>query len=458
MAASPRDTQGQVSSGNTIQQSAMPTHQAGDVLVWYVWGYNAVSGTPSGWTQIGTQYNTPDSFGGTINHRWYYKVAASGSESVPSLTNGATDSWGSVIVAMQGADTTSPVDAGPASATIVHPNALNAPSVSPTGTDSYLLAGVANHPSGGGGTFTPPSGMTELFDGQSWDYMSVAGLALSSSGATGTKTFTKSGTSGQAHVWQLAIKSAAAGGTPATIVAPAGAAIADAAAAVLIAGALLLAPAGAATADGPTGTISAGATVIAPAGTATADAAAPTIQTGTSSPVTITAPAGAATADAVAPVVLTDTVIPVTVVAVPGLATADALPPDLSIGNVLTAPVGQATADAVAPTVATGDSIPVTVAAPAGTAVADAGTHTVQTDTSIPVAVTAPAGTATAGAAGPSLSVGVALTAPAGEAIADAEPPAITGPAAPTPASRIIAIAAESRVITVPSESRTITC
>lgn len=98
------------------------------------------------------------------------------------------------LVCVQDADTTTPEDVTP----LISPSASStascvAPAISPIAADAFLLTAHTGEGAGGApGSMTPPSGMTELFDLQagSFPHMSVAGLGLSSSGSTGTKTAT----------------------------------------------------------------------------------------------------------------------------------------------------------------------------------------------------------------------------------------------------------------------------
>jgi hypothetical protein len=171
------------------------TYQSGDVLVLFAWGYTSL-GAPSGsdltWTErLSDTDGTP--FGGTSIHKVWTAVADA---SITSFTvaNGAADQIGAVLVAVSGADTTSPVDAAAISSAgfdaVADPTS---PSVAPTGTDSLLLCGAGVWPNADGtSSFTPPTGMTERADFESWDSYTVASEALTSSGATGTRVFVES--------------------------------------------------------------------------------------------------------------------------------------------------------------------------------------------------------------------------------------------------------------------------
>lgn len=197
--------------GNTL------TYQSGDVLVLFAFGYTSL-GAPSGsdltWTE-----RLSDTQAGPFSNTDICKVwTAVADASITSFTiaNGLSDQIGAVLVAVSGADTTSPVDAS-AIDSAVFSSVLDptCPSVSPTGTDSLLLCGVGVWPAQDDtSSFTPPSGMTELKDFSDWDSYSVASVALSASGATGTKVFTEAPGLSGGDAWiaaSIAIKSSSSG-------------------------------------------------------------------------------------------------------------------------------------------------------------------------------------------------------------------------------------------------------
>lgn len=193
---------------------------AGDVLVIiYCNDFYALSNMPTptvaGSTSGVTAITGGEADGGTnLAHikSFTYVVGSTG-----DLTVSATESPGGdeekalAVYVLSGVDTTTPID--------VAGNALDggathdAPSVSPTSTDAFLIC----HTNTGGGassaSYTPPSGMTEVYDtvvgGMS---MSGATLQLSASGATGIKAFDPIDDVGAAAEVSIAVKTAAAGG------------------------------------------------------------------------------------------------------------------------------------------------------------------------------------------------------------------------------------------------------
>lgn len=159
-----------------------------------------------------------------------YAVGSTGDLTVSVTETGAGDEDKSLVVyVLSGADTATPTDGAAGnfntSATTVH----DAPSVSPSTADAYLIC----HDNTGGGSsapsYTPPSGMTETYDQQAGGIAHAgAVLQLSASGATGTKTFTPAGSVEYATI-TVAIRTASGGGggsaTPQPITAPSPAAI-----------------------------------------------------------------------------------------------------------------------------------------------------------------------------------------------------------------------------------------
>jgi hypothetical protein len=147
---------------------------------------------PSGWAVV-TGLTNPKTSGGNCA-LFAYKVAGGSEPSSYSFswtdaTSGAYGCW-----AVQDANTSSPIDAAAEFSEGTLETGHDGPTVSPAGTNSLLLvAACANNPgSGNTVSYTTPSGMTEDFDIGGTNRAGVGGfsLALSSSGATGTKTAT----------------------------------------------------------------------------------------------------------------------------------------------------------------------------------------------------------------------------------------------------------------------------
>lgn len=122
-------------------------------------------------------------------------VSSAGAQTVTATESGAHSEERSLSVyVLTGADTASPIDgsaAGTSGSASLNQTAL---SVSPSAADSYLVCAVAT----GGGTdsnaYTPPTGMTETYDLHLGGFYGTGGAVqqLSSSGATGTRTFVAS--------------------------------------------------------------------------------------------------------------------------------------------------------------------------------------------------------------------------------------------------------------------------
>lgn len=210
-------------SSLTVDPSTL-THSSGDVLLLHVCGYTSL-GNPSGsdltWTEIATAgASRTGPFSATDIAKVWWAVS-DGSITSFTIAHGETDQINYVLTSISSADTTTPVDASGVSNGVYDTGAggtdPTAPSISPTGADSLLVAAACTwNGSDHGLTFTPPSGMTEREDGESWDAMTLATLGLSASGATGTKLFTESPDIGtQNSVWianSIAVKSSGGGG------------------------------------------------------------------------------------------------------------------------------------------------------------------------------------------------------------------------------------------------------
>lgn len=221
MAATVRSVSTAVENDGTISV-AQPTGQAdGDVLIACGFGYELTVPNitlPAGFTERDNETS-----GGSNRHGKIATKVASGESWPKTFGNGtAADYFAVIMVAVQGADTSSAdgVD-GTATSGVASgaDDTVDAPSVTVTGSDSLLLSfAMGNSFSASTYTVTSPSGMTEIADFRrpdNFDTYAAASLALSSSGATGVKTFTFSTGATNAGGWMtfsIAIRSAVVGG------------------------------------------------------------------------------------------------------------------------------------------------------------------------------------------------------------------------------------------------------
>jgi hypothetical protein len=218
MAVTVRATATGVESDGTIAVTKPTGTVDGDVLVAFCFGYaNALADVtaPAGFTLRDSESDAANTRYGKV----FTKVAASEGASYTFGSTSAFDYFAVILVAVQGADTTTNdgVD-GTATSGFVFGLDLTAdcPSVSPTGSDSLLLcAAMSNSSTAAARTSSWPGGMTELADFQrpdQYDTYTAASETLSASGATGTRvaTFSSGGTNGWV-TFSVAIKS---GGAP----------------------------------------------------------------------------------------------------------------------------------------------------------------------------------------------------------------------------------------------------
>lgn len=195
-AASYRDSISAVGSGTsmTVNPSTL-TYQNDDVLVLFGFGYVSL-GAPTGsdltWTERLSKFHSGP-FGTNVIQKVWTAVADASITSF-TIANGASDQYGHALVSVSNADTTAPVDASAIDSNVFGTvNNPTSPSVSPVGSNSLLLCAAGVWPGGdSASSFTPPSGMTEIEDWESWDSYSVAYQSLVSAGATGAKAFTES--------------------------------------------------------------------------------------------------------------------------------------------------------------------------------------------------------------------------------------------------------------------------
>lgn len=202
MAASIRATSHFVATASVTTGSVpLPTGwQAGDVL--YICSVlAAATGTitaATGYTELIAGFHSSSTTSATME---LCRKVLTSSESAPSITckSGRLCCIG---VAVQGADNTTPEDVSAASDTnsgVTFPS-VRAPSVSPTSTNTLLLTfhGEYEGTTSNSVSFTPDAAETEADDqstnvsGSSNAGVEAAWQALSSSGATGTRTATAS--------------------------------------------------------------------------------------------------------------------------------------------------------------------------------------------------------------------------------------------------------------------------
>lgn len=191
-------------TANGIDIPAPSGIAVGDLLVaFFSIGFWVSSPTaPSGWTRESWGAFYPDH-----TDHIYWKIAQSGDESATSWGWSWTP-YGAVTAAMlriTGADGTTPVYVSGSPGSGGSSSSHVAPTLTATETDTLLLAFAAVAATG---TYTAPSGMTEVTDvtASSGNTSSVAKLNLSGTGATGTKTFT--GPTGNWTGYSLGIKPA----------------------------------------------------------------------------------------------------------------------------------------------------------------------------------------------------------------------------------------------------------
>lgn len=149
-----------------------------------------------------------------------YAVGSTGDLTVAVTETGSGDEEKVLSVyVLSGADTVSPIDgagsgaAGSASAGSGTAS-LVLTGVSPSGSNAYLIYHVNSGGGSAAGTpYTPPAGMTEQYDSSTGGVSYSGGIQqLASSGSTGTRTVTGSGSTTWAGVL-LAVKTASAGAT-----------------------------------------------------------------------------------------------------------------------------------------------------------------------------------------------------------------------------------------------------
>jgi hypothetical protein len=159
---------------------------------------------PTGWTQI---YSADSAGGFGPIHAQVYRRVADGSEgSTFSITYGANCDAQASAIAVVGGSATGEVFSTFSDQTTTAGTSMTANSVTPAAANSLLIgAFVSRNLSGVFTTATPPSGMTELQDGnQDWISLEVCAQTGVPASATGSKVATASASSYSGN-WLMAI-------------------------------------------------------------------------------------------------------------------------------------------------------------------------------------------------------------------------------------------------------------
>lgn len=220
-----------ITTSNPISGTLTGTRQpqAGDLLL-IIHGndFYALSNMPTptvGGSTTGVGAVSGGSADAGTNHAhiksYTFAVGSTGDLTVSVTETGSGDEDKSLVVyVLSGADTSTPTDGAAGNFNISATTTHDAPSVSPGSSDAFLVC----HDNSGGGSsassYTPPSGMTEQYDAQVGGISHTgATLQLSASGATGTKTFTPSGSVEYATI-SVAIRTASGAAAPAFVAQP----------------------------------------------------------------------------------------------------------------------------------------------------------------------------------------------------------------------------------------------
>lgn len=158
---------------------------------------------PSGWTALAaTGYRTPTTSNSGVFMGGWWKVAGASEATAYTWSMSGSGVFGAAIVAYSGCDSSAPIAVtGSTESDSLTDTTVQAPSVtSPVANGMLVTAHGANSQcTGCTVSFTPPTGMTERYDSNQTDDgttlragLEIAELALSSTGATGTKDATVS--------------------------------------------------------------------------------------------------------------------------------------------------------------------------------------------------------------------------------------------------------------------------
>lgn len=179
---------------------------SGDVLVAVAFTTGGSPTAPVGWSQVGGDGLTA---GVSIGRAWY-KVADGSEPATFDWTVSTTDSTVLLMSAHTGVSTGNPVETLAWGGSTTATTSQVAPASAPTMPGAMQVC--AWGATGGGGSYAPPSGMTEHADTTTlWQFGAAAYDALDVSGTTGTRTATCNSSTGYLSVSIVLIP---AGGDP----------------------------------------------------------------------------------------------------------------------------------------------------------------------------------------------------------------------------------------------------
>lgn len=102
---------------------SMPTHQPNDLLLWIVSKDDATGGTlttPSDWTK-GNETAYGASGANTLRAAWYWKIASSSNDDEPRVNNTDPDEYYSIMLSIEGVNTSSPINTSSATTDNTNP-------------------------------------------------------------------------------------------------------------------------------------------------------------------------------------------------------------------------------------------------------------------------------------------------------------------------------------------------
>lgn len=154
------------------------------------------TGTAGTWTAIIAAPIEATGATGVKMHVWRRKVTTGGAQTITTGTGTAGQTNSLIVLVIDGADLTNPIDGTPDTANAVGGTSELVGPITTVGSDSLLVGGWGAHSSSSVGTttnaYTAPSGMTESAENNlnANNAQMVASQALVAAGATGTKTAT----------------------------------------------------------------------------------------------------------------------------------------------------------------------------------------------------------------------------------------------------------------------------
>ena len=211
------NVQGNAGSGISV---TTPSANVGDLLLiilsndWYNMSELTVGVTPTVTVTEMTDFDVDGGANSPHIKAWWAPVPTAGAYTVTGDTNHFDEEKAIAVYIITGANTSAPIDNVAANSGLIGGIPIFAPSVSPNTSNALLICHAQTDGGSSGSSFSTPGGMSNGYNITDGSFMRAMGASqlLSSSGATGTRSFGGTLTSKDWVAASVAIKGPTGGG------------------------------------------------------------------------------------------------------------------------------------------------------------------------------------------------------------------------------------------------------